>query len=177
MLVVRVTENVRAVQSSYYSSCPCTALFIPEMQNCYFFTSTYSRYSETMIVLGILAVFPTHSRDKKNSLYTSSLCRNWSLNYSVLVLDLRCVLCLSHCWRLEFEEIKLTNWLWRLCQLMSKINHVFDTSGRSSSTELSKDTENFYCYLLRKIWTDTDDCSTAWVKIHGQLDVVRLSQR
>jgi hypothetical protein len=23
MLVVRVTENVRAVQSSYYSSCPC----------------------------------------------------------------------------------------------------------------------------------------------------------
>jgi hypothetical protein len=24
MLVVRVTENVRAVQSSYYSSCPCT---------------------------------------------------------------------------------------------------------------------------------------------------------
>jgi hypothetical protein len=26
MLVVRVTENVRAVQSSYYSSCPCLAL-------------------------------------------------------------------------------------------------------------------------------------------------------
>jgi hypothetical protein len=25
MLVVRVTENVRAVQSSYYSSCPCLA--------------------------------------------------------------------------------------------------------------------------------------------------------
>jgi hypothetical protein len=25
MLVVRVTENVRAVQSSYYSSCPCPA--------------------------------------------------------------------------------------------------------------------------------------------------------
>jgi hypothetical protein len=24
MLVVRITENVRAVQSSYYSSCPCT---------------------------------------------------------------------------------------------------------------------------------------------------------
>jgi hypothetical protein len=26
MLVVRVTENLRAVQSSYYSSCPCVQL-------------------------------------------------------------------------------------------------------------------------------------------------------
>jgi hypothetical protein len=26
MLVVRVTENVRAVQSSYYSSCPCPTM-------------------------------------------------------------------------------------------------------------------------------------------------------
>jgi hypothetical protein len=26
MLVVRVTENVRAVQFSYYSSCPCVVI-------------------------------------------------------------------------------------------------------------------------------------------------------
>jgi hypothetical protein len=26
MLIVRVTENIRAVQSSYYSSCPCLDL-------------------------------------------------------------------------------------------------------------------------------------------------------
>jgi hypothetical protein len=29
MLVVRVTENVRAFQSSYYSSCPCLELTWP----------------------------------------------------------------------------------------------------------------------------------------------------
>jgi hypothetical protein len=28
MLVVRVTENFRAVQSSYYSSCPCIGLLV-----------------------------------------------------------------------------------------------------------------------------------------------------
>jgi hypothetical protein len=30
MLVVRVTENVRAVQSSYYSSCPCPSIRTPK---------------------------------------------------------------------------------------------------------------------------------------------------
>jgi hypothetical protein len=45
-----------------------TALFIPDLQKCVFFTSTYSRYGETtrpFWVVSILAIFPTHSGDDK----------------------------------------------------------------------------------------------------------------
>jgi hypothetical protein len=47
--MLEIFKNLKLL---FLSKSVYTVLFIPEMQNCYFLTSTYSTYSETMIILG-----------------------------------------------------------------------------------------------------------------------------